>query len=152
MYFNKLFPMGVTALLETADLVASGKAVEHVQDEAYAGYEGWMHEEEAQVHWALHVDVVHNLIRACNPSPGAWTTVGGVKTRIYDVRKVLVRTHGEVMGAPGTIAAITDDAISVNTHGGRIEILVVRPDGGAKVKAAEFAKQQKLSAGQKLGA
>jgi methionyl-tRNA formyltransferase len=152
VYFNKLFPMGVAALLETADLVASGQAVEHTQDETYAGYEGWMHEEEAQVHWASHVDVVHNLVRACNPSPGAWTWIGDVKVRIYDVRKVMVRTHGEVMGPPGTIAALTDDAIVVNTHGGRIEILVVRPEGGAKAKAAEFARQQGLSRGLKLGA
>lgn len=152
VYFNKLFPMGVTALLEAADLVARGEAVEHVQSEAYAGYEGWMHDEEAQVHWAMHVDVIHNLIRSCNPSPGAWTWFGHVKGRIYDVRKVMVRTYGAVQGAPGTIAAITDDAIVVNTHGGRIEILVVRPDGGAKMKAAEFARQHQLAPGRKLGA
>lgn len=152
VYFNKLFPMGVAALLEAADLVKSGKAQEQAQDEAAAGYEGWMHDEEAQVHWAMHVDVIHNLIRACNPAPGAWTMFGGVKARIYDVRKTMVRTHGAVQGPPGTIAAITDDAIAVNTHGGRIEILVVRPEGGAKMKAPEFARLHGLSAGQKLAA
>lgn len=152
VYFKKLFPMGVQALLEAADLVANGKAAEHVQDEAHAGYEGWMHEEEAQVHWALHVDVIYNLIRACNPSPGAWTLCGGVKARIYDARRKLVKTHGEVMGPPGTIAAIEGDAVMVNAHGGRIEIHVIRPEGGAKMKAAEFARQHGLVPGQKLGA
>jgi methionyl-tRNA formyltransferase len=152
VYFNKLFPMGVSALLEAADLVAGGRAVEQQQDESAAGYEGWMHEEEAQVHWAMHVDVIHNLIRACNPSPGAWTWFGGVKGRIYDVRKTMVRTHGAVQGPPGTIAALTDEAIVVNTHGGRIEVLVVRPEGGAKMKAAEFARKHALAPGQKLGA
>jgi methionyl-tRNA formyltransferase len=68
------------------------------------------------------------------------------------VRKVMVRTNGAVMGPAGTIATITEDAIAVNTHGGRIEILVVRPEGGAKLKAAEFAKQQQLAPGLKLGA
>ena len=152
VYFNKLFPMGVTALVEAADLVASGRAVEHAQSEAYAGYEGWMHDEEAQVHWAMHVDVVHNLIRSCNPSPGAWTWFGDVKGRIYDVRKVMVRTNGAVMGPPGTIAEITADAVAINAHGGRIEVLVVRPDGGAKMPAPQFAREHGLSAGQKLGA
>ncbi|MEJ6022827.1 methionyl-tRNA formyltransferase [Ramlibacter sp. PS4R-6] len=151
VYFKRLFPLGVTALLEAADLVVSGQAVEHVQDEAYAGYEGWMHEEEAQVHWAMHVDVIYNLVRACNPSPGAWTWIGGAKVRIYDARRTLVKTHGEVQGAPGTIASIDGRGITVNAHGGRIEILVVRPEGGAKVPAAEFAKQQQLAPGQKIG-
>jgi methionyl-tRNA formyltransferase len=151
LYFNKLFPMGVQALVEAADLVASGKADERTQDESHAGYEGWMHEDEAQVHWALHVDVIYNLIRACNPSPGAWTWCGGVKARIYEARRTLVKTHGEVMGPPGTIAAIDDAAITVNAHGGRIDIRVLRPEGGAKMKAPEFAMQLGLSPGQKLG-
>lgn len=151
VYFNKLFPLGVAALLEAADLVASGRAVERVQDETQAGYEGWMHDEEAQVHWHQHVDRIHDLIRACNPSPGAWTWVGGSKVRIYDVRKVHARTHGQVMGPPGTVAEVTDEAIAVNAHGGRIEILVVRPDGGPKAPAAEFARQRGVSPGQKLG-
>jgi methionyl-tRNA formyltransferase len=151
VYFGKLFPLGVAALLEAADLVVAGNAVEHTQDEAQASYEGWMHEEEAQVHWALHVDVIHNLVRACNPSPGAWTWFGGVKGRLYDVRKTMVRTHGAVMGPPGTVAALTDDAIVVNTHGGRIEILVVRPEGGAKMPAVEFARKHGLAPGLKLG-
>ena len=151
LYFNKLFPMGVQALLEAADLVAGGRAVEHTQDESQACYEGWMHDEEAQVHWHQHVDRIHDLVRACNPSPGAWTWFSGVKVRIYDVRKVVARTHSEVLGAPGTVAAVTDDAIAVNTHGGRIEILVVRPEGGPKMKAGEFARQRAVAPGLKLG-
>jgi methionyl-tRNA formyltransferase len=151
VYFDKLFPMGVAALLEAADLVAAGKAVEQPQDEAHASYEGWMHEEEAHVHWAQHLDTIHNLVRACNPSPGAWTWIGGVKTRIYGSRRVPVHRFGEVAGAPGTVAAITDAAIAVNVHGGRIELLIVRPEGGAKMPAGEWARRCGLAVGQKLG-
>ncbi|MCD6079447.1 MAG: methionyl-tRNA formyltransferase [Ramlibacter sp.] len=83
VYFNKLFPMGVAGLLEAADLVAAGRHEERVQDESQATYEGWFHEQEAQVHWHQHVDQVYNLIRACNPAPGAWTVLNGAKTWIY---------------------------------------------------------------------
>jgi methionyl-tRNA formyltransferase len=151
VYFGKLFPMGVAALLEAADLVVSGRAVEKTQDESHAGYEGWMHEEEAQVHWALHLDTIYNLVRACNPSPGAWTWIGGVKVRIYGARRVPVHRFGEVAGAPGTIASITDAAIAINVHGGRIELLIVRPEGGAKMPAGEWARSCGLSAGEKVG-
>jgi methionyl-tRNA formyltransferase len=151
LYFNKLFPMGVAALLEAADLVAGGNAIEHVQDETKAEYEGWMHDEEAQLHWHQHVDWVYNVIRSCNPSPGAWTWFSGVKVRIYDVRKVVARTLADVLGPPGTVAEVTDKAIVVNAHGGRIEILIVRPDGGPKMPAAEFARQRGVAPGLKLG-
>ena len=151
VYFDKLFPLGVQALLEGADLVASGRAVESRQDESGATYEGWMHDEEAQVHWAQQADVVYNVIRACNPSPGAWTWISGQKVRLYDARKVVVRTNGDVLGPPGTVASIGEKALAVNVHGGRIELLVVRPEGGPKMPGAQFARERGLVAGQKLG-
>src|SRR5918999_788928 len=39
VYFNKLFPMGVAAMLEAADLVFAGKHREIAQDESQASYE-----------------------------------------------------------------------------------------------------------------
>src|SRR5271156_4513923 len=41
VYFDRLFPMGVTALVEAADLVMSGGSPGVVQDESDASYEGW---------------------------------------------------------------------------------------------------------------
>jgi methionyl-tRNA formyltransferase len=140
LYFNKLFPMGIAGLLEAADLVYAGKHEERVQDETQATYEGWFREAEAEIHWHQHVDQVYNLIRACNPAPGAWTMLGGVRTWIYDVRKHPVRTYGEVRGQPGEIAAITDTSILINCQGGRIEVLRLRAEGGKKMKAGDHAR------------
>jgi methionyl-tRNA formyltransferase len=75
VYFDRLFPMGVQAMLEAADLVAGGKHRETVQDESQATYEGWFRKAEARIHWASHVDHVYNIIRGSNPAPGAWTTL-----------------------------------------------------------------------------
>jgi len=41
VYFDRLFPMGVQAMLEAADVVVAGKHRERVQDESQASYEGW---------------------------------------------------------------------------------------------------------------
>src|SRR5882762_6120273 len=41
VYFDRLFPMGVAALLEAADLVVSGQSRERPQDDTHATYEGW---------------------------------------------------------------------------------------------------------------
>lgn len=144
LYFNKLFPMGVAALLEAVDLVTSGRHDERPQDESQATYEGWYHEEESRINWANHVDQVYNLIRACNPSPGAWSVLGGVRTWIYDCRKHPVGKFSRVRGKPGEIAAITDHSIMINSHGGRIEVLKLRPDGGRKMNAGEFARARGL--------
>lgn len=143
LYFNKLFPMGVAALLEAADLVMAGKHVEQVQDESQATYEGWMHDEESRIHWAAPLDHVYDLIRACNPAPGAWTELAGAKAWIYDCRKHVVgrfaRGH-----KPGDIAGVTERSILVWAQGGMIEILKLRPEGGKKVSAGEFARERGL--------
>ena len=144
LYFNKLFPMGVAALLEATDLITSGRHEERPQDESLASYEGWFHEDESRIHWAHHVDQVYNLIRACNPAPGAWTVLDGVRTWLYDARKHPVRTHGDVAGKPGEIAAISDTSITINAHGGRIEVLKLRPEGGKKMGAGDYARQRGL--------
>src|SRR5437764_99030 len=79
VYFDRLFPMGVKAMLEAADLVVAGKHKEVAQDESQASYEGWFRANEAKVSWHNHVDFIHNIIRGADPAPGAWTTIGGRK-------------------------------------------------------------------------
>jgi methionyl-tRNA formyltransferase len=134
IYFDKIFPQGVAALLEAADLVIAGRAVERVQDESQATYEGWAREAEARIHWGQHLDVVYNIIRGCNPQPGAWTTAGGRRLQIFDAKKIPARTFGGVKGLkPGQIAAMTAEGFTVHAQGGFVEVLRCRLDNGPKV-------------------
>lgn len=146
VYFNKLFPMGVAALLEAADLVVAGRHIETPQDESQASYEGWFKTEESRINWANHVDQVYNLIRACNPAPGAWCELGGVRVQIYDCRKHPIRTFGAVRGKPGDIVRIDEHSLTVNAQGGMIEVLRLKPEGGKKMDAGEYARSAGLKA------
>ncbi len=89
LYFDKIFPLGVEALVQAADLVVSGRATETTQDESRATYEGWVREAELRINWATHVDFVYDLIRGCNPAPGAWTMLGERKLYLFDARKII---------------------------------------------------------------
>ena len=148
LYFNKLFPMGIAALLEAADLVMAGAQEERTQDLAGASYEGWFREEESRINWANHVDQVFNLVRACNPAPGAWTVLEGTRVWLYDCRKHRVERFSGVHGKPGDIAAVTDTSIFINSQGGQIEVLKLRPEGGKKMGAGEYARERGLVASQ----
>jgi methionyl-tRNA formyltransferase len=150
IYFDRLFPLGVEAMLEAADLVVAGRHREVVQDEALASYEGWCRDPEAQVNWRAHMDQIYDLIRGCNPSPGAWTMIQGQKVRIYDVHKHRTLRFADVVGKPGEICAIDAKAIGVAVQGGRIDLLEVRADGAAKMSAAAFAGSVGLAVGTVL--
>jgi methionyl-tRNA formyltransferase len=138
VYFDRLFPMGVAALLEAADLVASGKAPHAVQDESAASYEGWCRAAEARINWHGHVDQVYNLIRGCNPAPGAWTLFKGKKLQLFDARKHPARTFADVRGKVGSVTAVQGSSLFVMSQGGQIEVLKVRYDDGKKISAAQF--------------
>ena len=142
LYFNKLFPMGVQALLEATDMVLAGRHEERTQDERKATYEGWMHDEEAEIHWPGHVDTIYNLIRACNPAPGAWMMLDGTRVRVYDCRKHVVGRYVSRGHRPGDVAGVTEHSIVIWAQGGLIEILKLRPEGGGKIGAGEFARQR----------
>jgi methionyl-tRNA formyltransferase len=138
LYFDKIFPAGVAGLLEAADAVVAGTAREQVQNEAGAGYEGIVRDAESHINWAFHVDFTYNLIRGCNPAPGAWTTLDGRKLFLFECTKRIARTFSEVKGKKiGQIVALNDAGAVIHGQGGFIEVRRVRWDGGKKVTAAE---------------
>jgi methionyl-tRNA formyltransferase len=151
VYFERLFPMGVQAMLEAADLVVAGKHRESAQDESQATYEGWFRKAEARLHWASHVDHVYNIIRGSNPAPGAWTTLDGKELQIFDARKVPVRTFGAVRGKIGEIVEASGNAFQVTAQGGRIEVLRAKLADGKKAAAADLIASGSIKAGQVLG-
>ena len=151
VYFDRLFPMGVAAMLEAADLVVAGKHTETVQDESQASYEGWCRVAEARVNWNNHVDTIHNLIRGCDPAPGAWTTLNGKKVQLFGSKKHLARTFAAVKGKPGEIAAITATSLFVAAQGGQIEVAKLKSEDGKKISAAEFIAAHGLVIGAAFG-
>ena len=151
LYFDRLFPMGVAAMLEAADLVLAGRHREVAQDESQASYEGWCRAAEARINWNNHVDFIHNLIRGCSPAPGAWTTLVGKKVQIFDCKKHLTRTFGAVKGKPGELSDITDASFRITAQGGQIEVLKMKHEEGKKVSAPEFARTYGLSGGSTFG-
>lgn len=151
VYFERLFPMGVAALLEAADLIIGGKSQEIVQDESRATYEGWCRDPEAIINWHNHVGQIYNLIRGCNPAPGAWTLFNGKKLRLFDARKHTAATFSAVKGKVGAVTAIGESSIMVSAQGGQIEVFKVRYEGGKKIPAPQFCSETELRVGTILG-
>ena len=151
VYFDRLFPMGVQAMLEAADLVVAGRQREIAQDESKASYEGWCRKAEARINWANHVDLVYNLVRGCNPAPGAWTMLEGKELQIFDARKHLVRTFGAVKGKIGEIVEVSDRSFQVSAQGGRVEVLRAKLGDGKKVTSTDLLSAGSIRAGMLLG-
>ncbi|MBI3453334.1 MAG: methionyl-tRNA formyltransferase [Rhodospirillales bacterium] len=151
VYFDRLFPMGIEAMMEAVDLVKAGKAPKIPQDDAKATYEGWCTAENARIDWARQGFHIHNLVRGCNPQPGAWTTLDGKKLTIFETKKIPARDPSGIGGPMGQVMEVDAEGFTVVCADGRIRVLRVRPDGGAKATAAEFAAASGLKPGARLG-
>ena len=145
VYFKKLFPMGVDAMLEGLDLVKAGVIIKHDQRLEDGTYESWFGNDEAEIDWSRPAADVYNTIRAANPAPGAWTTINGSEVKVYDSAFV------EGNGASGEVVSIDDSGVTVQGNGGRILIKRVRPHGGGKISASEWAAGSKIKLGEKFG-
>ncbi|MGO9935815.1 MAG: methionyl-tRNA formyltransferase [Steroidobacteraceae bacterium] len=151
VYFERLFPLGVAALMEAADLVVNGCATITPQDESQASYEGWCREAEARINWHTHVDQIYDLIRGCDPAPGAWTSFKHSRLQLYEARKLPARTFSRVVGTIGAVTAIGEESLVIGAQGGQIEVFKLRHEGGKKLSAARFCAEAGLSLGTILG-
>lgn len=145
LYFNHLFPMGVAAMVESVRMVRAGGAPRIDQDESQASYEPICRDEHAAIHWAAEPSQTYNLIRGCNPQPGAHARLNEAMVRIFDCE----RRPGPG-GAPGEIRSIDDDGLLVSLGSDALLVKRVQPDGGGKVGATAFAHAQGIEAGARF--
>src|SRR4030043_148320 len=147
LYFNKLFSMGIEAIVEAVDLIKKGKAPRIPQDESQATYEPPCDDRVASIDFAKPVDKIYNLIRGCDPQPGAYSAVKGKRIRFYDARK---RSLAAGEGA-GEIAAIEKEGLEIAVQGGIIVVGKLKVDKGEKIGPIEFAQSAGLKVGDRLG-
>jgi methionyl-tRNA formyltransferase len=126
LYFNKIFPLGIEAIGAAIDLINAGNPPRIVQDESKANYDPICGDAHAKIDWSKPAQEIYNLIRGCDPQPGAHTTYNGKMVRI---------------GA---------EEISIALNGGTLTAKKLRGEG-AKVSGAEFSKQAGLKVGDRLG-
>ena len=147
VYFNKLYPMGVDAVIEAVDLIAAGKAPRIAQDHSKANYDPPCDEKVAGLDWGKPGREVFNFIRGCDPQPGATTTFKGETVKLYNA-KFLEEAH---QASPGEILEVTDKGLKVAVQGGAVLIGRLRTKELGKVKAPEFIQARQPQAGERFG-
>ena len=140
-YYARVFEPGIEATLEAVDLVLGDK--EGVpQNEADATHDPLCRDEHAGIDWSQPTSVLHNLIRGCDPAPGAHAVYEGKRLRFYGSR---TGASGRV-DDPGTVVAVGEQGIEIATGDGTL-VLGKMAAGGKKVTAAEAADEIDLAAG-----
>lgn len=144
-YYAKVFEAGVAATLECVEGVLGDKLEGKVQDEAIATHDPLCRDQHAAIDWSRPTQELHDLIRGCDPAPGAHTRWNDVTVRLYGSR----RTGRRSDGAPGTVVALDEQGIEVATRDGSLRFAKMAVDG-RKVPAAEAAAAAGIEPGVRL--
>jgi len=147
LYFNTLFPMGIDAIVEAVELIKIGKAPRIPQDESRATYEPPCDDRVASVNFEKSIRDIYNLIRGCDPQPGAYTTFKGKRVRFYDAKM----SPTEMKKQPGEIVSIEEGNLQIAVKSGLINVGKFRVDKGEKIGPGEFAKSVDLKIGDRFG-
>jgi methionyl-tRNA formyltransferase len=147
LYFDKLYPMGIEALVESVRMVREGTAPATLQDEALATYEHPADDSNSGIEWEAPAPRVYDLVRGSNPQPGAHCTLDGRRVRIFDASFTPVEMYPADRNAPGTVMAVDADGIEIALAGGVLTAKRLSVEDGKKVPAAEFV----ADAGLKIG-
>src|SRR5262249_55532924 len=122
LYFDRLFPLGVETVLESVHLIKSGKAPAIVQDESLATYDPICRDEHAKVDFSKSAREIYNLVRGCDPQPGAYADLSGKRLRMYEPA---LESSG-ASAAPGTILSIDNRGLSIALAGATLIVKKAR--------------------------
>jgi len=147
VYFDKLYPLGVAAVLDAVELIAQGQAPRLPQDHSKGTYDPPCDEKVAGLNWSRPAREVYNFIRGCDPQPGATTTFRGEKVKLFNAR-FLEEAHA---AAPGEILEVAEKGVQVAVPGGAILVTRFRTKELGKVKAPEFIQAKAPKVGENFG-
>ena len=89
LYYKTLFPLGVQTVLDSVALDRRRHARRASRrTRPLATYDPLLADAHAAIDWARPQQAVHDLIRGCDPQPGAHTVWRGTRLRLFEPRRV----------------------------------------------------------------
>ncbi len=143
---ERLFREGTSLLLEAIGLIKEGKAPRHPQDEEKATYASPLETQAFKIDWQSPAKVIERLVRAGNPTPGAFTFFRKQRLKIWECVP-----REEEVGKPGEIIGLEKEGLLVCCGAGSLLITSLQKEGKRRISGGEFARGYRVKEGEMLG-
>jgi len=134
---DRLAIVGAELLVHTLDAIEDGSAVPVPQPLQGVSRAPRLTVEDARVRWTDPVIAVDRRIRATTPSPGAWTSIDGVRVKLRPLRAG--QGEGPTNLLPGQVRCVGPDAW-VGTATQPALLGEVQPQGRKLMSAADWIR------------
>jgi len=134
---ERLAESGAGLLLATVDGIATGELVAVPQPSDGISLAPKISVADARIDWRLAATQIDRQVRACDPTPGAWTTFRDERVKIFPVALV---DEGFDEGSiePGVIVNPQRNVWAVGTLTGPVALGEVQPAGKRRMAAADW--------------
>lgn len=136
----RLAAVGADLLVGVLDRLAAEPFVGQPQDDALATYAPKLTPEEARLDWSAGAERIVRQVRAFSPRPGAWTTLGGRRLKVWRATAADGGGSPEAGPAPGTLAEGPGGTLVVAAGSGAVVLDEVQPEGGRRMPGADFRR------------
>lgn len=150
----RLSEVGAQALIEAMALLGVGAAEEVEQDHAAATFAPKIDRETARIDWARPAAAVGAHVRAMDPLPGAWTTLGPDPVKLF---RPSIWSAGELAAAggeaalPGTVVSLDPGVgVVVAANGGAVAFAEVQPPGRRRMEAQAWINGRAVDVGRRF--
>jgi methionyl-tRNA formyltransferase len=140
---DRLSALGAKTLVEAIGLIRDGRLHPQPQDPASASYAPKLDRETARIRWDLPAQAISSQIRAFDPTPGAWTRLGGRDLKLF--RPTILTERGEA----GVILSTAPELI-VGAGEGSVSLREVQPAGRRRMLVSEWVRGGGPQPGQRL--
>ena len=145
--FDKLAELGGKVLIDTLAGLVNGTVVPVKQDDSKATHAARILKEDEVIRWEDSAEKIFCQIRGLSPAPGAYTWWNGERLKLWKAR-ISDRETGK---APGTVVAISKNALTVQTGKGCLEVLELQPAGKKAMPAQAFSNGAGVAEGIVFG-
>jgi methionyl-tRNA formyltransferase len=144
-----LADVGARLIVNVLDLTESGNVIFTPQDHKKATGCKMLNSTSGEINWSDSSEKIHNLVRAMNPSPSAFSMLNGEKVKIH---KTVVRNDVVSNAESGTILeASSKNGLIVKCGSGAIQLETIQMPGKRAMLATDFLRGRALDSGSKFG-
>jgi methionyl-tRNA formyltransferase len=144
---ERLSRAGAGLLTATLDALEDRQIAPREQSEEGVSFAPKLTVDDARIDFCLAAAAIDRRVRACTPSPGAWTLFRGERVKLGPVR-ITALPAGEL--APGEIR-LESGVVTVGTATRPVALGSVQPAGKRLMPAPDWARGARIAPSDRLG-
>jgi methionyl-tRNA formyltransferase len=137
---DKMMQIGAETLLKSVVMVEKGDYILKPQEDIEATHAPKIFTETCQINFNQTTEKAHDFIRGLSPYPTAWTTLDGLKLKVYKSQKEIINPQY----LTGKFVSDNKNYVKIATEDGFIHLLDVQLEGRKRMDIKSFLNGYKI--------